>query len=114
MLYWLAEGTPWLPDGRLDRAFVMQWLFFEQYCHEPFIATSRYWLHYLKQPEEYRAQLDAKRPGGHAALGVMEGALARRDWFVADRCTIADIALYAYTHVAHEGDRKRTRLNSSH
>ncbi|MFN4089412.1 MAG: glutathione S-transferase family protein [Alphaproteobacteria bacterium] len=103
MLFWLAEGTPWLPDDRLERAFVMQWLFFEQYSHEPYIATSRYWLHYLKQPEAYRARLDEKRPGGYAALGVMEGHLAGRDWFVGSRCTIADIALYAYTHVAHEG-----------
>lgn len=104
MLCWLAEGTPWMPEDRLQRAFVMQWLFFEQYSHEPYIATSRYWLHYLKQPERYRDQLEAKRPGGYAALAVMEGALSRADWFVADRYTIADIALYAYTHVAHEGD----------
>ena len=103
MLCWLAEGTPWMPDDRLQRAFVMQWLFFEQYSHEPYIATSRYWLHYLKQPEEYRARLDEKRPGGYAALGVMEGELSKRDWFAGGRYTIADIALYAYTHVAHEG-----------
>jgi len=105
ILCYLADGTPYLPDDRLARARAFEWLFFEQYSHEPFIATSRYWIRYLGKAEEYRAQLDAKRPGGYAALGVMERALAERDWLVAGagRCTIADIALYAYTHVAHEG-----------
>lgn len=103
ILCYLADGTPFLPDDRLQRAFVMQWLFFEQYSHEPYIATSRFWIRYLNKAEEYREQLAAKRPGGFAALGVMEGELSRRDWFAAGRYTIADIALYAYTHVAHEG-----------
>jgi glutathione S-transferase len=103
ILCYLAEGTPYLPPDRLDRARVMQWLFFEQYSHEPYIATSRYWIWYLKKEAEYREQLAAKRPGGEAALAVMERELGQRDWFAAGRYTIADIALYAYTHVAHEG-----------
>ena len=92
-----------LPSDRLDRARVLQWLFFEQYSHEPYIATSRYWIFYLKKEQEYAEQLAAKRPGGYAALGVMEGELSQRDWLAAGRYTVADIALYAYTHVAHEG-----------
>jgi glutathione S-transferase len=103
ILCYLAEGTPYLPTDRLERGRAMQWLFFEQYSHEPYIATSRYWIRYLGKAEEYREQLAAKRPGGEAALAVMEGELARRDWFAGGRYTIADIALYAYTHVAHEG-----------
>jgi glutathione S-transferase len=103
ILCYLAEGTPYLPTDRLERGRAMQWLFFEQYSHEPYIATSRYWIRYLGKAEEYREQLAAKRPGGEAALAVMEGELARRDWFAGGRYTIADIALYAYTLVAHEG-----------
>jgi glutathione S-transferase len=103
ILCYLADGTDYLPHDRLDRARVLQWLFFEQYSHEPYIATSRYWIRYLGKAWEYREQLAAKRPGGEAALAVMEGELTRRDWLVAERYTIADIALYAYTHVAHEG-----------
>jgi glutathione S-transferase len=103
ILCYLAEGTPYLPQDRLERARVMQWLFFEQYSHEPYIATSRYWIWYLNKAEEYREQLAAKRPGGEAALAVMERELGQRDWFAGGRYTIADMALYAYTHVAHEG-----------
>ena len=103
ILCYLAEGTPYLPDERLDRARVLQWLFFEQYSHEPYIATSRYWIRFLRKAEEYAEQIAAKRPGGYAALGVMETELSGRDWFAAGRYTVADIALYAYTHVAHEG-----------
>jgi glutathione S-transferase len=103
ILCYLADGTPYLPTGRLARAQAMQWLFFEQYSHEPFIATSRFWIRYLGKAAEYRDQLAAKRPGGEAALAVMEGELKQRDWFAGGRYTIADIALYAYTHVAHEG-----------
>ncbi|MCW5752241.1 MAG: glutathione S-transferase family protein [Alphaproteobacteria bacterium] len=103
ILHYLAEGTPFLPADRLDHARVLQWMFFEQYSHEPYIATSRYWLHILKEPEKYRARLEECRPRGLAALGVMERHLSGADWFAAGRCTIADIALHAYTHVAHEG-----------
>ena len=103
ILFYLAEGTPYLPDDSLERATVLQWLFFEQYSHEPYIATSRYWRYVLNKAEEYRAELDAKRSGGIVALGVMEAVLSGQDWFAAGRYTIADIALYAYTHLAHEG-----------
>jgi glutathione S-transferase len=103
ILCYLAEGTPLLPEAGLERGRVMQWLFFEQYSHEPYIATSRYWIWYLKKATEYRDQLAAKRPGGEAALALMESELRQRDWFAAARYTIADIALYAYTHVADQG-----------
>lgn len=103
ILCYLAEGTPYLPSARRARAAVLQWLFFEQYSHEPNIATSRYWItHKLLTPER-EAMLPAKRVAGYAALDVMERALAGRDYFVGDCLTIADIALYAYTHAAHEG-----------
>ena len=104
ILFYLADGTPYLPDDRWDRAQVLSWMFFEQYSHEPNIATVRFWLTHAGQlTDERRALLPRKRELGYAALGVMEGHLGGRDFFVADRYTIADIALYAYTHVAHEG-----------
>ncbi|MBI1244618.1 MAG: glutathione S-transferase family protein [Alphaproteobacteria bacterium] len=104
ILCWLAKGTAWLPEDRLEFAQVMQWLFFEQYSHEPNIATVRYWLTHGFEITPLRAQLiEIKRPQGHAALGVMEGHLASRPFFVGARPTIADMALYAYTHVAEEG-----------
>src|ERR1051325_1216740 len=104
IIFYLAESTAFLPAERLQRAQVLQWMFFEQYSHEPNIATSRYWLtHALEITPERKALLDSKKKGGHDALAVMEQHLARRQYFVAERYTIADIALYAYTHVAEEG-----------
>jgi glutathione S-transferase len=105
ILFYLAEGTPFLPSGRLDRARVLQWMFFEQYSHEPNIAVARAWLHVfgLEMTGERRLALETKRKLGHDALGVMEGHLRQNDYFVGGRYTVADIALYAYTHVAHEG-----------
>ena len=103
ILYYLAEGTNFLPNDRLQRAMTLQWLFFEQYSHEPYIAVVRHWLHLGKLTAEQRSQLPTKREGGYAALGVMEKHLSENDWFVGDRMTIADIALFAYTHVADEG-----------
>jgi glutathione S-transferase len=100
--FYLAEGTPFLPSGRLERAQVLQWLFFEQYSHEPYIAVVRFW-HHAGMVEANRDQLEAKVARGYAALGVMETHLHERSFFVAERYSIADIALYAYTHVAHEG-----------
>ena len=99
----LADGTPFLPDDPLERARALQWMFFEQYSHEPNIATSRFWLKHLEMSEERQAALEAKRKLGYDALTVMEGHLEERDYFVAGRYTVADIALYAYTHVAGEG-----------
>ena len=103
ILWYLAEGTPYLPADPLDRARVLQWMCFEQYSHEPNIATRRFWLHLDGLDDLQRRQLGPKLEAGHAALGVMAGHLAGRHWFVGDGPTIADIALYAYTHVAHEG-----------
>jgi glutathione S-transferase len=100
--FYLAEGTPLLPAGRLERAQVLQWMFFEQYSHEPYIAVVRFWYH-SGTVEQNRAQLAERVDRGYQALGVMERHLAGRRWFVGDRYTIADIALYAYTHVAPEG-----------
>ena len=104
ILFYLAEGSRFLPSDRLARAQTLQWMFFEQYSHEPFIAVVRHWLHLGELADEQRAQLPAKRKGGHAALAVMEGHLGRADWFGGEGMTVADIALYAYTHVAGEGE----------
>lgn len=103
-LWYLAEGTDFMPENKLEKARVLQWMFFEQYSHEPYIATSRYWLHILKDPATYQAQLEAKRPGGLAALNVMNEHLESRTFFVNEQYSIADICLYAYTHVADEGN----------
>ena len=101
ILCYLAEGTVYLPADRWLRAEVLQWLFWEQYSHEPYIATARFIVHSLKQPDE--PTLPQKRERGYQALGVMEQHLSTRDFFVCETYTIADIALYAYTHVADEG-----------
>lgn len=102
-LWYLAEGTPFLPETRLGRARVLQWLSFEQYSHEPNIAVARFWIKYLNRPPEREAELRRRQEQGHAALRLMEGHLVRREWLVGPECSIADIALYAYTHVADEG-----------
>ncbi len=104
ILFYLATATPLLPDDTLERARVLQWMFFEQYSHEPNIAVSRHVLKHLALDNERRALVESKREPGYRALGVMEGHLAHRAYFAAERFTIADIALYAYTHVADEGE----------
>jgi glutathione S-transferase len=99
--FFFAEGTRYLPEDRFERAQVLQWQFFEQYSHEPYIAVARFWaIADITPPDSER---EAKMRGGTAALRAMEGHLARREFLVGDRYTIADIALYAYTHVAPEG-----------
>jgi glutathione S-transferase len=103
ILTYLAEGTPLLPSDPWERAQVMQWLFYEQYSHEPNIATVRFWRHELPKDKVDPVALAKKEELGRAALAVMEGHLATRSFFVADTYTIADVALYAYTHVAPEG-----------
>ncbi len=103
ILFYLSEGTQYLPTERLERAQVLQWLFFEQYSHEPNIATSRFWISLLNRASEYQEELMKKRELGYAALEVMEKYLMSRSFFVGECYTIADIALFAYTHVAHEG-----------
>jgi len=102
ILCYLADGTPFLPADRLDRARVLQWMCFEQYSHEPNIATVRFWYH-SELTDERRALLPAKRQLGEAALRVMDEHLRTRRFFVGEGYTVADIALYAYTHVADEG-----------
>lgn len=103
ILNYLAEGTVLLPDDRFLRAQVLKWQFFEQYSHEPFIATARYINKYLGLPQERLAEYEGKQEGGHKALAIMEGRLKEADFLVGDALSIADISLYAYTHVAHEG-----------
>lgn len=103
ILCYLAEGTPYLPDDRFERAKVLQWLFFEQYSHEPNIAVVRFWVA-VSPTAPPAAELDARTRAGYAALDAMERHLQDNSFLVADRYTVADIALYAYTHVAHEGN----------
>ena len=110
ILNYLADGTAFLPSERLLRAQVLQWMFFEQYSHEPYIAVARYIVRYLGRPKEHEARLQEKMAPGYAALQVMENHLASRLFFVAERYTIADITLYAYTHVAHEGGFELSRF----
>ena len=103
ILFYLAEGSPFLPADRLGRAQVLQWMFFEQYSHEPFVATPRFIVRHLPPGHARYAELPDRLAKGRAAFAVMEQHLAARRFFVAERYGIADIALYAYTHVAHEG-----------
>ncbi|PWN55951.1 glutathione S-transferase family protein [Abyssibacter profundi] len=103
VLIHLAQHSTWWPTAPLDQARVLQWLFWEQYSHEPYIATSRFWLTISGRPEAFRAQLADRHPGGNAALDVLDAHLATHPWLVGRSPTVADIALYAYTHVAHEG-----------
>ena len=105
MLLYLAEGTPWLPADAYDRAVCYQWLFFELYEHEPTIAVARSWLHVYesKKGKATPEQIADWHARGHRALGVMETRLDDHDWLAGDAFSVADIALYAYTHVAHEG-----------
>ena len=102
ILAYLADGTPYLPEDRYDRAQVLQWMFFEQYSHEPYVAVVRFWVALSPDPSP-EERIEAKRLGGYAALDAMERHLATREFFAAGRYTIADIALYGYTHVADEG-----------
>jgi glutathione S-transferase len=103
ILWYLGEGTRFVPPDPLGRAQVLQWMFFEQYSHEPYVATPRFIKRHLPENSPRREELSARLKQGRAALAVMEGHLATRRYFVAESYTIADIALYAYTHVADEG-----------
>ena len=107
--WYLAEGSALVPETRFERADMLRWMFFEQYSHEPNIATLRFWLHFVgedKLTEQQDAQIMAKRIAGCEALALMDAHLAARDWFVGESVTLADIALYAYTHVAGDGGFK--------
>ncbi len=102
ILWYLAEGSAFLPENRLARAQVLQWMFFEQYSHEPYVATPRFILRFLPNDSPRRSELPERLERGRAALSVMDEHLRTRQYFVEERYSIADIALYAYTHVADE------------
>jgi glutathione S-transferase len=104
--WYLADGSELIPEGRFDRADMLRWMFFEQYNHEPNVATLRFWLLFVGERnlnEAQRGQIMAKRAGGEAALALMDEHLAQNDWLVGRGVTLADIALYAYTHVCEAG-----------
>jgi glutathione S-transferase len=103
ILWYFGDGTPYLPTDPYERAQVLQWCFFEQYSHEPYVAVARFWKMYSGQPEQFDRQRERLHAGGYAALDAMEAHLADRAFLVGDRYSLADISLYAYTHVAHEG-----------
>ena len=110
ILVYFGEGTEYLPEDRYERAQALQWMFFEQYSHEPNIAVLRFWAHAEIKPDPREAL--AKFNGGLAALEAMERHLTGRDFFVGDRATVADVALYAYTHVADEGGFEIARFEA--
>ncbi len=104
ILFYLAQDTDYLPKDAFAQAQVLQWMFFEQYSHEPYIAVARYWLHFLDPGQVQKEQLEEKWRRGHQALAVMEKRLGGAGFLVDGGYSIADIALYAYTHVADEAE----------
>jgi glutathione S-transferase len=102
IIHYFAQGSEYLPEDRFEHAKVLQWLFFEQYDHEPYIAVVRFWVAFAEDPPP-PAEVEARRAGGYRALDALERHLSENEFLVAGRYTIADIALYAYTHVAAEG-----------
>jgi glutathione S-transferase len=102
ILWYFGEGTSFVPEDRYERAQVLQWMFFEQYDHEPAIAVARFWLAFSGRADEVRDQVPEWQAKGNRALAAMERHLNGRAWLVGEHMTIADIALYAYTHVADE------------
>jgi glutathione S-transferase len=103
ILWYFGEGTRFVPEDPYERAQVLQWMFFEQYQLEPTIAVVRFWVAYSGRPEEFEPERPAKMKGGERALRRLEGGLEGRDYLVGDSLTLADLALYGYTHVAEEG-----------
>jgi glutathione S-transferase len=103
ILWYFGDGTEFVPDDRYERAQMLQWMFFEQYDHEPAIAVVRFWVAYSGRPEEFADRLEERTAAGYRALRAMERHLDGRSFFVGRRPSLADIALYAYTHVADEG-----------
>jgi glutathione S-transferase len=104
--WYLASDSALIPQERFDQADMLRWMFFEQYSHEPNIATMRFWLHFIgsaQLSQQQKAQMMAKRIAGCEALALMDAHLAGHDWFVGSSVSLADIALFAYTHVAEEG-----------
>ena len=103
ILWYFGDGTDYVPADRYERAQVLQWQFFEQYQHEPAIAVARFWLAYSGTPERFEDRLPEKVKAGYVALDAMERHLDGKTFLVGERYSIADISLYAYTHVADEG-----------
>jgi glutathione S-transferase len=103
ILWYFAEGTEFVPEDRYERAQMLQWMFFEQYDHEPALAVVRVWVAYSGRPKAFTDRLEERMAAGYRALDAMERHLDGREFFVGDRLSLADIALYAYTHVAAEG-----------
>jgi glutathione S-transferase len=103
ILWYFGEGTRFVPEDAYERAQVLQWMFFEQYQLEPTIAVVRFWVAYSGRAEEFEPERLAKMKGGERALRRLEGGLEGRDYLVGGSLTLADIALYGYTHVADEG-----------
>lgn len=103
ILNFLAHGTSLLPSDPFELAQVQQWQFFEQYSHEPYIAVARFIAKYLGMPPDRREEYESKQAGGHRALAVMEEQLSAASYLVGDYLSTADVSLYGYTHVAHEG-----------
>src|SRR5262245_12601542 len=117
ILWYFGEGTRFVPAGRYERAQVLQWMFFEQYDHEPAIAVARFWLAYSGRPEAFADRVEERQAAGYRALDAMEKHLAGsggREWLVGDEMSLADIALYAYTHVADEGGFDLSRYPAIH
>ena len=103
ILWYFGEGTRFVPEDAYGRAQVLQWMFFEQYQLEPTIAVVRFWVAFSGRPEEFEPEREAKVKGGERSLRRLERGLDGRDYLVGDSLTLADIALYGYTHVAEEG-----------
>jgi glutathione S-transferase len=105
ILFYFARDTPLFPDDKWEQASVLRWMFFEQYSHEPYIAVNRHWKLHLSAAEQERLapRIADNHARGERALAIMEHQLSNADWLAAERYTIADIALYAYTHTAAEG-----------
>jgi glutathione S-transferase len=103
ILWYFGEGTAFVPGDRYERAQVLQWMFFEQYDLEPSIAVVRFWLAYSGRPESFEPRRDERTAAGYRALDALERQLTSREWLVGSAMTLADIALYGYTHVAGEG-----------
>jgi len=109
ILFYLADGSEFFAGDAYARAEILQWMFFEQYSHEPNIATSRFIIKYLGNPADRQTSLEEKKIGGYKALEIMEQQLRRHAFIAGDKYNIADIALFAYTHVAEEGGFKMNR-----
>ncbi len=103
ILWYLAQGSEYFPTDPIEQTRVLQWMFFEQNLHEPNIAVIRFWVTYAKTADQYPEPMKLRTAGGYSALKSMEKHLGSNSWFAGERFSIADIALYAYTHSAHEG-----------